>query len=345
MKKTFRTLFFTFLFLNLNLYSFPELMKKGNNFKVINLKINIKNKTTGKIDAPLYASLSAITNNFIIKSFKAENTVSPLIFKNVKIYPSAEFYELAISYKGINYFKKYKISELENLSKTGFEVYEQGNIKDGIKIEKADYIIELDQRNNIMRITQDLVIKNTANFTYSPLLPQKDAGIKIPLPQNINKINPVFNLSQNNFKIKKDYVNLKVFLRPGRNFFTFNYFVAVNDFPYVLRFKTLNEVELTRVILPDAKNKITSNLISSFIIRETDDGPVKIGKQKNIKPGKELKFKIMGKPKFKKGIITSTRKTYIMIKKIDKFIGYGGIIFLVLSMFYILFFVKPKNIT
>ena len=334
-----------FLFLPIFLYSFPELMNKRGNFNKINLKVVVKNPTIAKIDAPLFASISAISDNFIIKSFKAENTSSPLIFKNVKLYPSARFYELAVSYKGVNYFKKYKVNELQKLQKEGFEVYEQGNIKDNIKIEKFDYIIEIDERNKIIRLTEDLVVKNDGNFTYSPLLPQDAPGIKIPLYKGIKSINPVFNLSNNNYEIEDNYIKLKVFLRPGRNYFTFNYFIRLKKFPAVLRFKTLNNVELTRVILPDAKNKITSNVISGFIIRETDEGAVKIGVKKNIKKGTDLNFKITGKPEFKKGLITSSVNLYKKIKKADKFIGYGGVIFLIVSLLYILFFMKslPKD--
>ncbi len=332
------------LLISMNLFSFPELMKNSQNFKHINLKIKIVNGTEHlPLTAPLYASLSAITNNFIIKSFKSPSTTSPLEFKNVKIYPSAEFYELAVSYKGVNYFKKFKLNQLESLNKIKFKVYEQGNIKDNIEIEKFDYIIEVDEKNKVIRLTEDLVINNKGNFTYSPLLPQKDTGIKIPLSTETNKINPVFNISENNYSILNSFIKLKVFLRPGRNYFTFNYFLYPKKFPYLIRFKTMNKVKETRVIIPDARNKVVSNLISNFSIRETKEGAIKIGIKKDIKPGKDLKFKIMGKPDFEKGIISSTRTGFMKIKKIDHILGYGGLIFLIFMIIYILLFVKPSE--
>lgn len=328
----------------LNIFSFPELMKNSQNFKQLNLKVKVINGTENlPITAPLYASLSAITNNIIIKSFKPESTTPPLEFKNVKIYPSAEFYELAISYKGVNYFKKFKQSELESLNKINFKVYEQGNIKDNIEIEKFDYIIEVDEKNKVIRLTEDLVINNKGNFTYSPILPQKEVGIKIPISSETNTINPLFNISKNNYSIFDEYIQLKVFLKPGRNYFTFNYFLHPKEFPYLIRFKTKNKVKETRVIIPDARNKVVSNLISKFSIRETKTGAIKIGIKKDIKPKKNLTFKIMGKPNFKKGIISSTRTGFIKIKKFDSILGYGGLIFLIFMIIYILIFVKPSK--
>jgi len=334
------------IFIAFNVFSFPELMKNAQSFKKINLKINVVNGTENlAITAPLYASLSAITDNFIIKSFKPVSTNSPLVFNNIKIYPSAQFYELAISYKGVNYFKKFKSSEVAELNKIKFKVYEQGNIKDNIEVERFDYIIEVDEKNKTIRLTEDLIINNKGNFTYSPLLPQKEAGIKIPIADNINKINPLFNISENNYTILNKYMQLKVFLRPGKNYFTFNYFLRPEEFPYVIRFKTKNKVKETRVIVPDARNKIVSNLISKFSIRETKEGAIKIGIKKDIKSNQDLKFKIMGKPNFKKGIISSTRRSFINIKRFDHILGYGGLIFLLFIIFYILIFIKPSKVS
>ena len=249
-----------------------------------------------------------------------------MIFKNVKIYPDAEFYELAVSYKGVNYFQKFKVNELEKLNKIKFKVYEQGNLKNKVKIEKFDYIIEVDQINKALRVTEDLVITNDGDFTYSPIIPQTNPGIEIPIPENISKISPIFNISENNYKIYDKKILLKVFLKPGRNYFTFNYIIKPQSFPYLIRLKTLNTVKTTRVIIPDARNKIVSNLISNFSIRETEQGAIKIGVKKNIKKGSELKFKIMGKPNFKKGIISSSVSSFQEVKKIENFINFGAII-------------------
>jgi hypothetical protein len=319
-------------------------MKNDKNLKTINVKINIINGTKeAPISAPLYSSLSAITNNFIIKSFKPTSSTQPLTFNNVKIYPSAEFYELAVSYKGVNYFQKFKPSELEELNNINFKVYEQGNIKDNITIERFDYIIEVDEKNKIIRFTEDLIIDNSGDFTYSPILPQEEIGIKIPISENLEKINPIFNISENNYSIFNNYMLLKIFLRPGKNYFTFNYFLRPQEFPYLIRLKTMNNVKETRVIVPDAKNKVVSNLISKFSIRETEQGAIKIGIKKDIKKNKDLNFKIMGKPNFKKGLISSTQNSFIKIKKLDSLLEFGGIIFLLLSIIYILIFIKPKK--
>jgi len=334
------------LLVSSSLLSFPKNQQNNNNssFELLKIKVKVVNGTDNlAIDAPLYASLSAITDNFIISSFKTEKETSPLIFNDVKIYPSAKFYELALSYKGVNYFKKFTKEEIKTLNNTEFKVYEQGNLKKNIELERLDYIIEVDERNKVLKVTEDILIDNTGNFTYSPILPQDDAGIKIPVPVNTTRIIPAFNISENNYSLMNDHVLLKVFLRPGKNYFTFSYFIKVDEFPYVLRVKTKNKARETRVIIPDARNKLVSNLISNFSIRETEQGTVKIGIKKNILLNKDLTFKIIGKPSFKKGFISSTRNSFFTVKKVESIVGYGGLGILIIGVIYMLIFIKPKD--
>ncbi len=310
-------------------------------FPVKTITVNVKNGTDNiELNSPIYGTISAVKDDFIIKSIESNSENNTLKFENVKVYNNIDFYETAISYKGINYFNRFSVDEIKKNDSIDFTVYESGNIKDNIFIKRFDYII--DSSNGNINIIYDLIIENKGNFTYSPFLPQKEKGIFIELPENVKDIQPMFNISEFNYKIEKNKLNLLTFLKPGNNFFTFRFLIENDIFPYIVKTKTINKIEELRVILPDYQNKVTTNLIHSLAIKETDNGIIKMGSLKNVDINKDIKITIYGKPNVEYGYFLSDIQSLKMLLGLKNIIIYLGVILLIIGIIFI--FVKNKQI-
>jgi len=341
-----KTFLLFLLLITINLLGFPENQNPhgmNRTYPKINIEVKIVNGTYNeKFTAPIYPAISAITDSFVIRTFNPDNEETPFKFKRVKIYPSAKYYELVVSYKGVNYFKKFTKEEITKLKTLEFKVYEQGNIKDNIKIKQLDYVIENNQFRKELFITEDIIVENKGNFTYSPILPQKER-FKIQLPKGVKSIFPRFNLSKDNYIIEDGYLTMNTFLKPGDNFFTFAYLVDVDQYPFILRTKAQNNITELRVIMPNSRTRVKTNFISRLSIRELEKGPIKIGVKKNIMKNKDLKLTILGKPNFKKGMIVSNIKRYNKVKSFEHYIVIGSLILLILGIFFISIFVRKEE--
>ena len=328
------------------LLSFPELQNNPHNmnikYETVDIELKVINGTLNqKFTTPLYPSISAISDSFVIRSFYTTDQKPPYHFKNIKLYPSAKNYEIVISYKGVNYFRKITKKELENLKILEFKVYEQGNKKDNIKIKKMDYIIENNQFRKELIVTQDVVIKNSGNFTYNPNL--SIDKLKIQLPEGVDQIVPRFNLTRGNYSIENGFLIFNTFLKPGDNFFTFAYLMNVDQYPFMLRTKSQNNIDELRVIMSNSRTRVKTNFISKLSIKELKDRTIKIGVKKNILKNKDLRLTILGKPNFKTGMIVSNIDRYHKVKKVEHHIILGSLLFLFIGVIFIFIFVKREE--
>lgn len=332
---------FLTLFLWILIFAFPQMQDSKETFPIKTITVNVKNGTDDvKLNSPIYGTISAVKDDFIIKSVESFSENNVLTFENVKVYNNIDFYETTVSYKGINYFNRFSIDEIKKNNSVDFTVYESGNIKDNIFIKRFDYIVDTSHGN--ISIIYDLVIENKGNFTYSPFLPQKEKGIFIELPENVKEIQPMFNISDFNYKIEKGKINLQTFIKPGDNFFTFRFQTDNDIFPYVVKTKTINKIEELRIILPDYQNKVTTNIIHSLAIKETDNGIIKMGSLKNVDINKDIKITIYGKPNVEYGYFLSDIQSLKMLLGFKNIIIYLGIIIMITGIIYI--FVKNKQI-
>lgn len=264
---------FILFFTTIMLYGFPHI--QHNQFVTQKVVINLKTKNK-KIEHTVIARLSAIHEDLIIKQFYTQNSNHQLTFPNVVVYPDIRFYELAIIYQGITYFQN--ISP-QQLFKEHIEIplYQQGNRKKNLTFSNIDLIYE--QSDKTHWITEEITINNSGQFTYSPLLPQKKPGIIHALPKGVTEIQPLFNLSPNNYILKDGYILLKLFLKPGQNHISYRYQIPHDE---IFNYTTQNEIALLRVILPNPSLSVQSHFLKIFENRKSISGDIKIAIAKNV---------------------------------------------------------------
>ncbi|MBN2693673.1 hypothetical protein JXR93_03335, partial [bacterium] len=276
-----------------------------------------------ELTAPLYSTLSAVKEQFIIKTFEAKFENNRLYFDNVKLYPNVDFYELVISYKGVNYVEKIPFNSVKSGKYLG-KVYELGNKKDNLNIEQMDIIVDFDSQRDLFVVTNDIMIQNSGDFTYSPNIPQDNEGFFIQLPNGFSDVTPQFNLSESSIKTIENGVVLNIFVKPGKNFYTFNYYLKVDSV-----FKTSFPLSINklRLIVPNLKITVKEDENIQFFIRETENGTVKIATLGSLDKNKEFSFEA-SKPILKSRDISISKSQMKLFKKPVYIFFMGGFLLL-----------------
>ncbi len=310
-----------------------------NTHKIIDLSLRVYNRSLKDYSKNSYPAISAIKGDFIIRTFYPDEFKNPFIFKNLKIYDSADYYELVVSYKGVNYFKR--IDKKDIIKEQNIDVYELGNKKNNINIKEIQYIVENDELNKRVFITQDVLIENNGDFVYSPILPQKDF-IKIQLAKGVKSIIPNSNLSRGNYILKDNFLLLKAFLKPGENYFSFSYILDVDEYPFLIKTKAKNKLKKLTLLTVKTNTRVKSNLFSKFKIMENENTVIKSASKNNIAKNKDISFMVLGKSNFTNSFFVSNISFYKVVKSLDKYVViFSSIIFI---LFLIIILAKEKNV-